>query len=80
MIRVKKGISCETIGELKKAIAGIPDDTRFTTLHDEHKYVIETWKLQKDSDYCTYAEEKLNAEDEGIKPNFMRISITEDAL
>jgi hypothetical protein len=78
MIRIKKGISCKTIGELKKAIANIPDDTKFVTTGDEDKYLVEIWKLQKDSELLMYEDEKSNAEYEGRKPNFRRVSISED--
>jgi hypothetical protein len=78
MTRTKKGISCKTIGELKKAIANISDDTKFTTVGDEDKYLVEIWRIHKDSELVMYQDEKSNAEDEGRKPNFMRVSISED--
>jgi hypothetical protein len=77
MTRTKKGISCKTIGELKKAIANISDDTKFTTMGDEDKYLVEIWKLQKDES-VEYEDEKNNAECEDRKPNFIRVSISED--
>jgi hypothetical protein len=78
MIRTKKGISCKTIGELKKAIANIPDDTKFTTTGDEDKCLVEIRKIQKWSEPVMYEEEKSNAEYEGRKPSFMRVCISED--
>jgi hypothetical protein len=77
MIRTKKGISCKNIGELKKAIANISDDTKLTTMDDD-KYLVEIWRIQKDSELVTYQDEKNNAEYEGRKPNFLRVSISED--
>jgi hypothetical protein len=77
MIRTKKGISCETIGELKKAIALFPDDTKLTGPLGK-PYVVEVWKLTKDSDPSSYKDEKSDAKDVGRKPNFIRVSILED--
>jgi hypothetical protein len=78
MTRIKKGASCETIGELKKALAGIPDDTKFATMGNECKYVIEIWKIHKSWERAVYEDEKRNAEYEGRKPDFLRVSISED--
>jgi hypothetical protein len=69
---------CETIGELKKAIASFPDDTKLVNRNIEGEYFVEVWKLTK-VDFL-YQEEKIDAKDKGRKPNFMRVRMSEDGF
>jgi hypothetical protein len=78
MIQIKKGVFCQTVGDLKRAIADIPDDTRFSTMEDDGGYSVGIWKLQKDMDGMTYEYEKECARDENRKPNFKRVAIEEE--
>jgi hypothetical protein len=78
MIRIGEGVFCQNIGELKKAIADIPDDTRFAMMKDEGGYLVEIWKLRKSTDGITYEYEKECADEENRKPNFRRVTIQEE--
>ncbi|MDR1306031.1 MAG: hypothetical protein LBK74_00465 [Treponema sp.] len=66
---------CETIGELKKAIASFPDDTKLVNRNIEGEYFVEVWKLTKDD--FLYEEEKIDAKVKGRKPDFMRVGLAE---
>jgi len=75
MVRIGKENVCRTVGELKRAIADLPDYMCFCF---SDNLTVEVWKIQKNTDGLSWLEEKEDAGICGREPDYRAVTISEE--
>lgn len=73
MERIGKARFARNVGELRAALADIPDATLFFSMDDDPVFTVEIWELKEDQDTMSYEEESYKD-----VPDFIRVTIETD--